>query len=121
MLGERAIRRFYARRQQRGGWAREVTQADFAISETAGVNMRLGPGGVRELHWHQKAEWAMMTKAGAGSRPLAGRLPSVETSSTKTSGSSRPGCPTPCRAWAHGAEFVIGSTTAGHPRSTRCC
>ena len=42
------------RRQQRGGWAREVTQADFAISdEIAGVNMYLEPGGIRELHWHQ--------------------------------------------------------------------
>jgi oxalate decarboxylase len=51
------------RRQQRGGWAREVTQADFAISdEIAGVNMYLEPGGIRELHWHQTAEWAIMTE-----------------------------------------------------------
>lgn len=50
------------KRIQDGGWAREVTQADFAISDTvSGVNMRLGPGGVRELHWHQQAEWAVMT------------------------------------------------------------
>ena len=36
------------RRQQRGGWAREVTQSDFAISdEIAGVNMYLEPGGIR--------------------------------------------------------------------------
>jgi oxalate decarboxylase family bicupin protein len=50
------------KRIQSGGWAREVTQADFAISEAvSGVNMRLGPGGVRELHWHQQAEWAVMT------------------------------------------------------------
>lgn len=50
------------KRIQDGGWAREVTQADFAISEAvSGVNMRLGPGGVRELHWHQQAEWAVMT------------------------------------------------------------
>jgi oxalate decarboxylase len=50
------------RRIQDGGWAREVTQADFAISEAvSGVNMRLGPGGVREMHWHQQAEWAVMT------------------------------------------------------------
>ena len=34
------------RRQQRGGWAREVTQPDFAISdEIAGVNMYLEAGG----------------------------------------------------------------------------
>src|SRR5205807_8590659 len=50
------------RRIQNGGWARQVTQADFPISTTiSGVNMRLSPGGVRELHWHQAAEWAYMT------------------------------------------------------------
>jgi oxalate decarboxylase len=50
------------RRIQNGGWAREVTQADFAIAETlSGVNMRLTSGGIREMHWHQFAEWAYMT------------------------------------------------------------
>ncbi len=50
------------KRIQDGGWARQVTQSDFEISEdVSGVNMRLGPGGVRELHWHQQAEWAVMT------------------------------------------------------------
>ena len=50
------------RRIQDGGWARQVTQSDFAISETiSGVNMRLTAGGIRELHWHQAAEWAIMT------------------------------------------------------------
>jgi oxalate decarboxylase len=50
------------RRIQNGGWARQVTQADFAISDTiSGVNMRLSAGGIRELHWHQAAEWAFMT------------------------------------------------------------
>lgn len=49
------------KRVQSGGWAREVTQGDFAISEAvSGVNMRLSVGGVRELHWHQQAEWAVM-------------------------------------------------------------
>jgi oxalate decarboxylase len=51
-----------SRRIQDGGWARQVTQADFAISDTiSGVNMRLSAGGIRELHWHQAAEWAFMT------------------------------------------------------------
>jgi len=50
------------KRIQNGGWARQFTQDDFKISTTiAGVNMRLGPGGVRELHWHQQAEWAVTT------------------------------------------------------------
>ena len=49
------------RRIQNGGWARQVTQADFAIAEEiSGVDMRLNTGGVRELHWHKAAEWAYM-------------------------------------------------------------
>jgi oxalate decarboxylase len=48
-------------RYQNGGWAREVTQDDFAISEDiSGVNMRLAANGIREMHWHQQAEWAIM-------------------------------------------------------------
>jgi oxalate decarboxylase len=34
-------------------------------TEVAGVNMRLTPGGVRELHWHKAAEWAYMIKGRA--------------------------------------------------------
>lgn len=50
------------KRYQAGGWARQVTQEDFTISEDiSGVNMRLGVNGIRELHWHQQAEWAIMT------------------------------------------------------------
>ena len=50
------------KRIQNGGWARQVTVDDFAISkEISGVNMRLSAGGIRELHWHQAAEWAIMT------------------------------------------------------------
>jgi oxalate decarboxylase len=50
------------RRIQDGGWARQVTQYDFQISEQiAGVNMRLTRGGIRELHWHLDAEWAYVT------------------------------------------------------------
>src|SRR6202045_1827348 len=49
------------KRYQNGGWAREVTQEDFAISkDISGVNMRLSANGIRELHWHQQAEWAIM-------------------------------------------------------------
>jgi oxalate decarboxylase len=44
-----------------GGWSREVTARELPIATTlAGVNMRLTPGGVRELHWHQQAEWSFM-------------------------------------------------------------
>lgn len=47
--------------QNHGGWSREVTVRELPIATTlAGVNMSLTPGGVRELHWHQQAEWAYM-------------------------------------------------------------
>src|ERR1700741_4870285 len=49
------------RRIQDGGWARQVTQDSFAVADTiSGVNMRLTAGGIREMHWHQFAEWAYM-------------------------------------------------------------
>src|SRR4051812_49128992 len=44
-----------------GGWAREVTERELPIAtQIAGVNMRLVPGGIRELHWHREAEWSFM-------------------------------------------------------------
>ncbi len=53
------------RRIQNGGWARQVTEADFEIAtEVSGVNMRLDAGGLRELHWHQAAEWGFVTNGG---------------------------------------------------------
>ncbi len=54
------------RRVQEGGWSRQVTVADFPISTSiAGVNMRLTAGGVRELHWHDAAEWSIMLSGNA--------------------------------------------------------
>lgn len=48
-------------RQSSGGWTRQVTERELAVSKSiAGVNMRLNAGGVRELHWHKEAEWAYM-------------------------------------------------------------
>jgi oxalate decarboxylase len=49
------------KRIESGGWTRQVTQRELPISKTiAGVEMRLTAGGVRELHWHVSAEWAIM-------------------------------------------------------------
>jgi oxalate decarboxylase len=54
------------RRIQEGGWSRQVTVEDFPISkDIAGVNMRLTAGGIRELHWHNAAEWALMLSGNA--------------------------------------------------------
>src|SRR3954447_15877340 len=52
---------FANKRTYEGGWSREVTVRELPVSkEMAGVNMRLTAGGVRELHWHTSAEWAIM-------------------------------------------------------------
>jgi oxalate decarboxylase len=46
-----------------GGWGRQTTVRELpSAPEVAGVNMRLTPGGVREMHWHTAAEWAYMLK-----------------------------------------------------------
>jgi len=52
---------FANKRAYEGGWSREVTVRELPVSkELAGVNMRLTPGGCRELHWHTTGEWALM-------------------------------------------------------------
>ena len=53
-------------RLETGGWTRQVTVRELAVSKNiAGVNMRLNAGGVRELHWHKASEWAFMLKGSA--------------------------------------------------------
>ncbi|ETW82638.1 oxalate decarboxylase [Heterobasidion irregulare TC 32-1] len=50
-------------RLQTGGWARQQNINDMPIAkQMAGVNMRLDPGAVRELHWHGTSEWAYVIK-----------------------------------------------------------
>jgi oxalate decarboxylase len=42
-----------------GGWAREVTARTLPIATgIAGAHLFVGPGGLREMHWHGSAEWA---------------------------------------------------------------
>jgi len=44
-----------------GGWAREVTMRTLPIStDMAGAHLFLNPGGSREMHWHNSAEWAFV-------------------------------------------------------------
>ena len=52
---------FSRKRLEEGGWTRQVTVRELPISkDIAGVEMRLTAGGIRELHWHVEAEWAIM-------------------------------------------------------------
>jgi oxalate decarboxylase len=42
-----------------GGWARDITTKGLPITtDIAGAHLYLNPGGVREMHWHNSAEWA---------------------------------------------------------------
>lgn len=56
------------------GWARqENTNVMPDATEMAGVDMRLEPGGYRELHWHVAAEWSLVLN---GSCRIQVRVPS---------------------------------------------
>lgn len=77
-----------------GGWSREVTQRELAISTTmAGVNMRLTSGGVRELHWHKQAEWAFMLAGKARITAVVTAIISLPTSALAIFGISLPASP----------------------------
>jgi oxalate decarboxylase len=53
-------------RLKKGGWARQTTIRELPVAkDLALVNMRLTSGGVREMHWHTAAEWAIMLKGRA--------------------------------------------------------
>lgn len=44
-----------------GGWARDTTARQLPIAtEIAGAHLFLNPGGAREMHWHNSAEWALV-------------------------------------------------------------
>jgi len=44
-----------------GGWARDITSRGLPIAtDIAGAHLFLNPGGVREMHWHNSAEWAFI-------------------------------------------------------------
>ncbi|KAI0322896.1 oxalate decarboxylase [Amylostereum chailletii] len=52
-----------ANRIQTGGWARQQNTDEMPLAKKmAGVDMRLEPGAIRELHWHTSAEWAYVLK-----------------------------------------------------------
>ena len=108
------------RRVQDGGWARERTQSDFAIStEIAGVNMYLEPGGIRELHWHQTAEWALMTRGKCRVTTLSREgLPSVEDVEAGDLWYFPAGLPHSLQGMGpDGAEFVLAFDDGGQSES----
>lgn len=92
-----------------GGWSREITARELPIATTlAGVNMRLTAGGVRELHWHQQAEWAYMLLGSA-------RITSVDAQGRNFIADVEegdlwyfpPGLPHSIQGLAEGCEFLL--------------
>jgi oxalate decarboxylase len=43
-----------------GGRFKASTNATLTASTIAGALFQLNPGGLRELHWHDVAEWAVV-------------------------------------------------------------
>jgi oxalate decarboxylase len=92
-----------------GGWAREVTDRELgAATELAGVNMRLKPGGIRELHWHKSAEWGYvlagevrLTAIDAHGRNF------VDDVGTGDIWNFPAGIPHSIQGLSHGAEFLL--------------
>jgi oxalate decarboxylase len=92
-----------------GGWSREITVRELPISTTmAGVNMRLKPGAIRELHWHKEAEWAYML---AGSARVTCIDPEgrnfIDDVQVGDLWNFRAGLPHSIQALAGGCEFLI--------------
>jgi oxalate decarboxylase len=96
-------------RLEDGGWAREVTiRENPSLKELAIVNMRLGPGVVRELHWHKEGEWAYVT-AGRVRFYLVDekRQTLVEDLEVGDLWFAPPGCPHAIQGLEEGTEFVL--------------
>lgn len=92
-----------------GGWAREVTTRELPVAtEMAGVNMRLEPGAIRELHWHKEAEWAYMIDGSARITLLdeRGRM-FVDDLGVGDLWYFPPGLPHSIQALAEGCEFLL--------------
>jgi oxalate decarboxylase len=92
-----------------GGWAREITTRELPVSkEIAGVNMRLKPGGIRELHWHKEAEWSYMIAGGCRVSVLdeEGRL-FIDDVGVGDLWYFPPGLPHSIQALADGCEFLL--------------
>jgi oxalate decarboxylase len=92
-----------------GGWSREVTVRELPIATTmAGVDMRLKPGAIRELHWHKEAEWAYML---AGRARITAIDPEgrnfIDDLSVGDLWNFRAGLPHSIQALAEGCEFLI--------------
>ena len=96
-------------RLEDGGWAREVTVRELpAAKSLAAVNMRLGPGVVRELHWHKESEWAYILQGRVRLTVVdAGRQVVVDDLEPGDVWLIPPGVPHSIQGLAEGTEFLL--------------
>ena len=96
-------------RLEDGGWAREVTVRELPAAESlAAVNMRLGPGVVRELHWHKESEWAYILQGRVRLTVVdAGRHVVVDDLEPGDVWLIPPGVPHSIQGLAEGTEFLL--------------
>ena len=96
-------------RLEDGGWAREVTVRELpAAKSLAAVNMRLGPGVVRELHWHKESEWAYILQGRVRLTVVdAGRHVVVDDLEPGDVWLIPPGVPHSIQGLAEGTEFLL--------------
>jgi oxalate decarboxylase len=100
---------FAHNRLEDGGWSREVTKREMPVMENlAIVNMRLGPGVVRELHWHKEAEWSYITAGRARLTVVdADRHPAVYDLEVGDMWLVPSGVPHSIQGLEEGTEFVL--------------
>lgn len=100
---------FAHNRLEEGGWAREITIREMpAMKEMAIVNMRLGPGVVRELHWHKESEWSYITAGRARLTVVdADRNVQVDDLEPGDMWLVPPGVPHSIQGLEEGTEFVL--------------
>src|ERR1700729_1376739 len=106
-----------------GGWSREVTVRELPISTTmAGVDMRLKPGAIRELHWHKEAEWAYMLSGHVRVTAIdAEGRNFIDDVGVGGLWNFRAGLPHSIQALADGCDSCLSSTAARSPRTRRSC
>jgi len=106
-----------------GGWAREVTTRELAAAkDLAGVNMRLKPGGIRELHWHKEAEWSYMIAGRARITAVDenGRT-FIDDVAEGDLWNFPAGIPHSIQGLEEGCEFLLVFDDGTSPRITRSC
>jgi len=103
-----------------GGWARDITTRTLPIATAiAGAHLYLNAGGVREMHWHDSAEWAYILAGHCQVTVVDPRAkPKSRTTGRAISGTSRRDTVTQFRRSGPSPATRFWLSTTGSMRST---